>query len=166
MCVRRQIQPRHPSIHPSIHPSSQRKLELLAQTYPGAQDGNKSILNLNDVQHSAAKLKPRLLEKTHSASGRTEPCRRCSDLCVKAAAHRTGSELIIIKPHPSFPYLAWVGWSAANHPAKGSKSRKSIILPPSQSHWHAQSAHGHQHQPPRPLISPTPLPLKGPIRCS
>lgn len=31
---------------------------------------------------------------------------------------------------------------------RGSESRKSIILPPSQSHWHAQSAPGHRHQPP------------------
>lgn len=51
-------------------------------------------------------------------------------------------------PHPSFPYVAWFGWTAANHPPKGSKSRRSFILPPSQLHWHAQSAHGHQHQPP------------------
>lgn len=103
------------------------------------------------MQHLSTKLNPGLPQNawdTHRSSGRTEPCWRCSELCVKAAAHRTGSELIIIKPHPSFPYLAWVGWTAANHPPKGSKSRKSIILPPSQLHWHAQSAHGHQHQPP------------------
>lgn len=71
----------------------------------------------------------------------------CSYSCVKAGTpDRKWTNYYY--PHPSFPYVAWFGWTAANHPPKGSKSRRSIILPPSQLHWHAQSAHGHQHQPP------------------
>lgn len=43
------------STETSVYPV-QRKLERLAQTHPGAQDGNKSILNLSDVQALGRKV--------------------------------------------------------------------------------------------------------------
>lgn len=104
------------------------------------------------VQKSAPKRRHKVHPGLQIARGPLRSSRRIwwrrSRSCVKAAAHRTGSELTIINPL-SLISICSVSWLERSQSPKRRAARVAgaFILPPSQPRWHAQSAHEHRHQP-------------------